>query len=272
MIYDFEFIKNTISAFDNVSVIGYSIEKRPIYCIQIGTGEKSAVFAASFHGLEYLTSAALIHFAGEYSSEKNIHKKLRVYIIPMVNPDGVDIAVNGINPKNIYHQDIIKNMGIINYTECWQSNSAGVDINHNFDAEWQSIKMMPSPTKYGGKFPVSEPETKTVVKFLTLIRPELFIAFHSQGKEIYYDFNNMENKRAEETGKALAASCGYKLCSPTGTASFGGAKDWYIQEFHKQAFTVELGSGKNPLPHSCLPQMEKDICNICMTAINRIFL
>ncbi len=272
MIYDIEYVRTALTAFDNVFVIGYSLEKRPIYCVQIGTGKKCAVFAAAFHGLEYMTSAALISFAQKYNHMKDIHKKLRLYIIPMVNPDGVNIAINGIDPKNIYHQSIVKNIGIIDYTKTWQANSAGVDINHNFDADWKSICENPSPTKYGGKFPCSEPETQTVTKILTWLRPELFIAFHSQGKEIYYDFNNMENKGAEETGKAIAASCGYKLCRPTGTAAFGGAKDWYIQEFRKQAFTVELGSGKNPLPNSQLPQMEKDVYNICMTAINKIFL
>lgn len=271
MTYDYIYISEKIHSFKNIFPIGRTIENRLIHCISIGKGEKSAVFAAAFHGLEYLTAAALLKFAEDYSLMEEYHDKLRVFIIPMINPDGVDIAINGINPKNIFHQKLIDYTGITNFTSVWQANSSGVDINHNFNADWKSIYNIPSPTKYGGKYPESEPETRALVKFLKITQPELFIAFHSQGKEIYYDFNSMENKRSKRTAEIIADKCGYRAAIPTGTASFGGAKDWYIKEYHKQAFTIELGYGRNPLPHSQLYEMERDTKKICLTAIDETY-
>ncbi len=271
MSYDYAYLMKEIKHFPNTFSIGLTSEFRDIPCIQIGNGTKTAVFAAAFHALEYLTTPALLFFARHFLEAMQYHSRVKLFIVPMVNPDGVEIAVNGINPRLPYHQDIIKNTGIIEFTKVWQANSAGVDINHNFNADWQSIKECPSPTKYGGLYPESEPETRAVVKLLRETEPELFIAFHSQGKEIYYDFNGMENKFAKTNAEQIAKICGYTACAPIGTAAFGGAKDWYIKEYHKQAYTVELGLGKNPLPHSQLEEMANDTCKICMYLIENTF-
>lgn len=270
MNFDYGYITRKVTHFENSFIIGRTIQNRNIYCIPIGKGKIFAVFAAAFHGLEYLTAPALLSFADEYRSMTQYHDKIKLFIIPMVNPDGVDIAIHGIDPANIYHQNLIKNTGIIDFTSKWQANAMGVDINHNFNADWESIYNKPSPSKYGGSYPESEPETRALVKFLKKASPKLFIAFHSQGKEIYYDFNGLENKRSKATAEKIAECCGYKVAVPTGTASFGGAKDWFIKEFHKQAFTVELGIGKNPLSDTQLPFMKEDTKKICIAAIDEI--
>lgn len=256
--------------FENVFIIGRSRLNKPLYCIPLGKGRKRAVFAAAFHGLEYLTAEALTGFALAFSKMHEYHSAIRVFVIPKVNPDGTEIAINGLNPQNKYHKEIIRNTGIIDFRNSWQSNAAGVDINHNFNADWDPILTAPAPTKYGGHFPESEPETHAVARFLRKCKPDLFAAFHSQGKEIYYDFNGMENKRAKKTAEAAARRAGYTVSIPEGTAAFGGAKDWYIKEFHKQAFTIELGIGKNPLPREQLPEMTADTIKICLAMIDEI--
>lgn len=270
MVYDYLYVSREVEKFANRFSIGKSEEGRELHCITVGNGEIPVVFAAAFHGLEYLTAPAVISFADAFTYMREYHSKIKLYVIPMVNPDGVEIAVRGINPQNSFHRRIIDNTGIIDFTRLWQSNARGVDINHNFDALWQSIKKSPSHTKYGGSKGESESETRAVVSFLRDVKPELFIAFHSQGKEIYYDFNGMENKFSQANAEFVAERCGYTACKPSGTASFGGAKDFYIQEFHKQAYTVELGEGSNPLPTSQLTSMTADTYKICMEFINRI--
>ena len=268
--YGYSYIVNEIKKFENNTVLGTSCEGRDIFSIQIGNGECSAVFAAAFHGLEYLTAPALLSFAHKFSKMSRYHNKLKLFIVPMVNPDGVEIALHGINPQLKYHRDIINNLGITEFCKTWQANAAGVDINHNFNANWQQIQPFPSPTKFGGEYPESEPETRAITSLLRKVQPELFIAFHSQGKEIYYDFNGMENKLAKGNAEYIADLCGYRAATTEGTASFGGAKDWYIQEYHKEAYTIELGYGKNPLPHSQLDDMIRDTYTICMGLIDRI--
>ena len=46
----------------------------------------------------------------------------------------------------------------------------------------------------------------------------------------------------------MATSSGYALDVPISIAEGGGFKDWFISEFKRPAFTIELGKGKNPLP------------------------
>ena len=270
MSYGYSYIINEVRKFDNVRVIGTSMENRDIFAIEIGCGEKCAVMAAAFHGLEYLTAAALMRFVHDFIQMQHYHQKIRVIFVPMVNPDGVEIALHGINPQLKYHKDIINHVGITEFTKVWQANASGVDINHNFNADWQSVLNAPSPTKYGGAYPESEPETRAVVSLLRETVPDLFIAFHSQGKEIYFDFNGLENKLAKGNAEYIAKISGYKAATTEGTASFGGAKDWYIQEYHKEAYTVELGTGKNPLPHSQLDEMATDTRKICLGLIDRL--
>lgn len=73
-------------------------------------------------------------------------------------------------------------------------------------------------------------------------------AFHSQGEEIYYQYGEYTPPRAPLIAQVLASASGYALSQPTGTASHGGLKDWFIETFHRPGFTIEIGRGKNPLP------------------------
>ncbi len=48
-----------------------------------------------------------------------------------------------------------------------------------------------------------------------------------------------------------------KFCSPlvlvyrpSPGPSYGGYKDWFIQDFNRPGYTLELGEGQNPLPMS----------------------
>ena len=62
-------------------------------------------------------------------------------------------------------------VGIHSFNHVWQANSRGVDINHNFDAKWQMVVDKPSPSKYGGEYAESEPETRAITEF---VRKEQF--------------------------------------------------------------------------------------------------
>ena len=48
----------------------------------------------------------------------------------------------------------------------------------------------------------------------------------------------------------LSKASGYMLDRPEGSASYGGFKDWFIKEYNKPCYTIEVGKGKNPLPFS----------------------
>lgn len=228
MCYDYKnMIRDTKMLTDNYNVIesfsiGKTVMEKDIPCLKIGKGEKKLFLSGAYHGLEYLTSAFLIKFLSRYTVSlmtetkyfgydiKNLYSKVTLYIVPMVNPDGVDIAVNGLDITNDYHRQLISMVGIHSFNKVWQANSRGVDINHNFDAKWQMVVDKPSPSKYGGKHPESEPETKAIAGLVRKEKFDMMLAFHSQGREIYYDFDGMASKNSEELAKKNGT--GERLC------------------------------------------------------------
>ncbi|MDO4617965.1 MAG: M14 family metallocarboxypeptidase [Clostridia bacterium] len=239
--------------------IGESVMEKKIYCVTYGEGEKKLFLNGAHHGLEYITSAFLMRFLFECEKAisngedmfgyriKELLKNVKLYIVPMVNPDGVDIAVNGLDITNRYHRHLISMVGIHSFNKVWQANARGVDINHNYDALWAEVSKKPSPTKYSGEKPESEPETKAIADFVRAENFDMLIAFHSQGEEIYYDFDGMAGEEAKKIAEKLSEVSGYPVRETVGTASFGGLKDWFIKEYGKMGFTVEMGRGKNPL-------------------------
>jgi g-D-glutamyl-meso-diaminopimelate peptidase len=57
----------------------------------------------------------------------------------------------------------------------------------------------------------------------------------------------------------MAASSGYALDVPVNIATGGGFKDWFIKEYSRPGFTVEVGKGENPLPITQATQIYKQI-------------
>ena len=73
------------------------------------------------------------------------------------------------------------------------------------------------------------------------------VALHTQGEVIYWDFGEVKVKGAYAKAQHLSRLSGYALDIPTGLAYGGGFKDWFIKEFARPGFTIELGKGLNPL-------------------------
>ncbi len=196
--------------------------------------------------MEWLTSAMLVKFIKNIEKNSDLlPEKVTLYCIPMVNPDGVEIS---------------------RFREGWQSNARGVDLNHNFDAGHDNSRAYekshgitgPGKTRYAGLYPFSEAETDALLKFVKSHNFKTIFAFHSQGMEVYYNYENLEPPYSYSVAKFLTENTDYKVCTPTGFASFGGFKDWFIKEYRRMGFTVEIGKGKNPLPLSDLSKVYEE--------------
>lgn len=288
MIYDYkqctEDIMNLTSEYPSAEgfVIGQSVMKKPIYCIKTGSGGKKIFINCAHHGLEYLTSAFIMRFLRDYSEALRngdeffgiipavMSRRVTIYTVPMVNPDGVDIAVHGLDITNPYHQKLISRVGIHSFNKVWQANAAGVDINHNYNAGWRVVKSRPSPTQYAGPYSESEPETKAMVEFIKKMKFDMLIAFHSQGREIYYDYDGMAAENSKRIADKMAEASGYTVGAPIGSAAFGGCKDWFIKEFGKAGFTVEIGSGKNPLPLEMLEDIYDENARLITASVKEL--
>lgn len=249
-----------------VNVIGKSLCQREIFALSIGKSTNPLLIAAAFHGQEWLTSLLALRFAEILLRSKTAKSSIwgippeaisrSVIIVPCVNPDGVEIAINGAETAGAYAQTCRKISD--SSTEKWNANARGVDLNHNFNAGWHLLReteiksgiVAPSPRRYGGYMPESEPESRALAVFTRKIRPRMAIALHSQGEEIFWEYGKNRPLRSKELAGIFASVSGYTLVQNSGLASHGGFKDWFIDYFNKPAFTVEIGKGTNPLPLS----------------------
>ena len=248
------------------SVLSKSLCGRDIDSIQIGNTKNMAFLSGAYHGMEWLTSLLLLKFLHELGqsikNKKSISeilvsdflKNRGLTIVPCVNPDGVEISLNGPSAAKNYQKLVTSICG--QDSSSWQANARGIDINHNFNAGWYALHNYeiannitgPSATRFGGMYPESEPETKAIVALCRKNKFRHAIAFHSQGEEIFWRFGDDISEKSELIAKVFSISSGYKMSDPTGLAVGGGFKDWFICEFKKPGFTIEIGKGKNPLP------------------------
>lgn len=258
--------------FVKCETIGYTHCEREINAFTIGGENETVLYVGGVHGMEFITSRILMRYFTTLCEHYKNCKKLNGYpirsylsnrgltVIPCLNPDGAAVSLMGAAAVG----EFAKLVNDLSGGNCrnWQANAVGVDINHNFNADWDNVKKRereigitaPCPSRFGGEFPESEPETKAFTAYCRTdnagrshnIRHA--IAFHSQGEEIYYTFGDKTPSRCYELASIMEKLSGYKLAEPVGTAVGGGLKDWLISELNIPAFTVEVGLGENPLP------------------------
>lgn len=262
------FIKNLCKKyrFIKCGIIGKSLCGRKLQYLKIGSDNSPVLFVSAFHGMEWLTSLLVLKFVESISKaiyyrdfvkESEISERLKekgLVVIPCINPDGVEISINGAKTAGIY-ESFVKKLSKNGKTNFWQANARGVDLNHNFDANWNELHELekangiktPGPTRYGGMAPESELETKALSDFCRKMNFRHVVAFHSQGEEIYWEFGEKTPQKAKIMAKKMSKLSGYKLSEPQGLAVGGGFKDWFVSKFEKPGFTVEIGKGKNPL-------------------------
>ena len=290
-VYNYECLKNDMERLGKEfsgmewGSIGQSLWGRELFYIRLGRGENVISYNGAHHGMEWLTSAMLMQFAEEYLQHqrngtpfcgfntKVLDGKTSLYIIPMVNPDGVDLATGGI-PSHLDERfrEILTGINPEGDFRRWQGNGRGVDLNHNYDALWEQSKAMEKEygvwgagaTRYSGDAPLSEPESRALVEFTRKMDFALTIAFHSQGKVIYHGFNGKTPPLSEKIVRAFECISPYKEDNAVGIASCGGYKDWFVDKFNRPGFTVEVGEGENPLPIENLPIIYKETLPIML--------
>lgn len=254
--------------FIDIFEIGRSIRGRSIYCVRLGnvSAPVTALYVGSHHGAESVTTGILLRYVNEFCEYKRtsgraygysvpfIFCERCVYVIPMLNPDGVEIAASGASPESPLYERL-RSMNKGDDFSLWQANERGVDLNHNYNMgfyEYKKIErelgIFAGGSKYSGQSPESEPETKALCGFIRAAEPDGILTLHTQGEEIYYKSGDHAPPKGKEIGKLLADMTGYKLSEPTGGAAYGGLTDWFIKEYNKPSFTLECGKGANPLP------------------------
>ena len=248
---------------------GKSVAERDLWCVQVGRGKKKVFLNGAHHALEWITASLLASFLWDFADAVETDAVLSGYrareifdtctytVMPMVNPDGVQMVVNGLQEGDPNYDNIIRWLDGQDVQQVWQANLNGVDLNHNYDALFEEGKRYaaevygitgPGPTRWSGAHPFSEPETIAVRSLVLEEEFPIAVAFHTQGEVIYWSF--ADNRNFLPQAQVLSEASGYALDNTTGISSYSGFKDWYLDKFDTPAFTVEGGKGENPLPFS----------------------
>ncbi|MCP8616107.1 M14 family metallopeptidase [Salirhabdus salicampi] len=271
----------SIFPFIHIEQIGTSVMGKSIFEIKIGRGPKKIHLNGAFHANEWITSAAIMTALNDYllaltNEEKmndldvsKFYENVTLSVVPMVNPDGVDLVLNG-PPHDPYfkEQAVNINEGHTNFSS-WKANINGVDLNNQFPAKWKVEKdrkvKHPAPRNFPGEKPLCEPEAKAMADLVEKENFHQVLAFHTQGKVIYWGYDEKEPVIAETIVNEYGRVSGY---TPVQTVdSHAGFKDWYIQQYEQPGFTIELGKGISPLPHSQFPSVYEECCNIFLASL-----
>ncbi|TDL34547.1 LysM peptidoglycan-binding domain-containing protein [Jeotgalibacillus sp. S-D1] len=254
--------------FLTITEVGKSIEGRVMNMVKVGKGSRRVQWNASFHANEWITSGILLSLLEEHlwhltnSNSPEHRERLRsynetsLYIIPMVNPDGVELVVNGPSAENKESVVAINN-GSTDFKD-WKANIAGIDLNDQFPAGWELEKertqvTAPAPRDFPGNAPLDQPESIAMAEVVQQIPFDIMIALHTQGAEIYWGYEGLEPPISEKYAELFSELSGYRAVRYVN--SHAGYKDWFISEFRKPGFTFELGRGVNPLPLSQFPEI-----------------
>ena len=262
---------------------------RPVDVMTIGRGERQVIFTAAHHANEWITAPVLLKFAEELADAlekggrifgvpaRTLERAATIYIVPMVNPDGVDLVTGAIQPGSAEYEraaGLAAGYPAIPFPEGWKANLNGVDLNLQYPAGWlraREIKFAqgftrPGPRDYVGRAPLSQPEVRGVAALTESVEPDVVLALHTQGEVIYWQFGGIEVPGARRLGEEFARLSGYELADTPEESAYAGYKDWVIRRYRRPGYTIEAGLGENPLPLTQFDKIYRDLLGILTTA------
>lgn len=247
------FLKDIAARYPQITAlkeVGKSFEGRTIWAIKISDNpelderEPAILFNSMHHAreimtpeitkdmVEYLTA----HFGKDLEVTKWVNN-YEIWVIPMLNVDG--------NNK-MWTKDSM-----------WRKNTRdehGVDLNRNYPTGWNSCKGSSSSTwaqDYRGRTPASEPETQSMMAFVSAIKPVFNISYHSYSELVLYPYGCTPKKTplteaVETIGGEIAKKLGYTPGTPWELLynADGGDIDWMYVEEQVIPYVIEVNSNR----------------------------
>jgi g-D-glutamyl-meso-diaminopimelate peptidase len=258
-------------------VLTHTAGGRPLKALRLGRGKRKVLMTAAHHGNEYITAILLWKLLETYCDAINmggslfgfsaqaLFRGVTLYLVPLANPDGVDLVTGEILPCSEGYRraaELSHHQPQVPFPLGWKANLQGVDLNLNYPAQWEQVRAVkgakginrPGPRDFPGHRPLDQPETRALTDLIRRIRPDAMAAWHTQGGEIYGKDSHGRYPDGD-LAKRLSCASGYGLEDVPEGSRGGGLRDWFLQEFGKPAFTIEAGRGENPLPMTDLPQL-----------------
>ncbi len=282
-------LQENYSSLMTLSSIGKTYEGRDVWMVKLSDNveqeedEPGVLFMAAHHGNEWPGVEICLFFI-RYMLEnyqntslpevRNTMDATQIYLLPMVNPDGVTADTRKNCAPN--HGPFGKKTTITSY---------GVNLNRNYDDPWFLAYVFPlryylpmiladSSMNYHGPYPFSENETKAVKTFAETHEFSISVSYHSYGEFIAYPWMHTSKQTPDETlfrsvGENISSINGYYLLVkrdrliPLYGGTLGSSENWLYREKGALAYTVEVGEERRPMN----PQVVSDLC-MTQTAVH----
>ena len=261
--------------------IGTSVDGRGIYACTVGNPEaqRKIMLTGGTHGKEYLSSLLVMTQIEYYLSNREtgsyndvsyatMLQECVFYVLPMVNPDGITLALEGIEAiqtpevratvEKIYADNLRDGLTTsddinVYLAYNWKANANGVDLNRNFAlSNWSEVRtgiLAPCFRNYKGPKAASEPETRAISAYVeSLGELDAMLAFHTAGQVVYWDCGVTGGVRQQtlDLARAVCEHTGYQLIYDAHLdASFN---DWITLEKGVPSVTVEIANVIYPMP------------------------
>jgi hypothetical protein len=190
------------------TVIGTSASGNPIVAYHYGTGSKEILLVGGIHGGYEWNTVLLAQQMKNYLKQNPsvIPAAVKVTIIPVLNPDGLKKVV-GTTTGNFTTSDVSDSDAVV---ISGRFNGNNVDLNRNFDCDWQATGKWQSRNVSGGTSAFSEPESKAIQNYVESNNPDAVLVWYSAAGGVYA--SNCHTGVSAETSaltNAVAKASGY---------------------------------------------------------------
>lgn len=275
--------------FITIGEIGKSVMGKSLYSLEIGNGDREVFYNGAHHANEWITTPILLKFIERYAdavsmgvniggvSASTLFDRTRLYLVPLVNPDGMDLVTGALDSGEYYERarELSENYPGIPFPSGWKANIDGIDTNLSYPAGWERAReikfqqgyTLPGPRDFVGDAPLSAVESRAVYDFTLSKNFLLTLSYHTQGEVIYWKYLDYLPERSFEIGQVFSNVSGYLLEDTPYASGFAGYKDWFIMQYNRPGYTIEAGFGENPLPISEFSEIYADNLGILVQGL-----
>lgn len=164
------------------TVLGTSVQKRDITAYHYGTGSKELLFVGGSHGGYEWNTSLVAYELMDYltANPKAIPANVKVTVIPVLNPDGLK-KVTGKEGRFTKADVSTSNEVVIS----GRFNANGIDLNRNFDCDWQTKGVWMTETVSGGSKTFSEPESLAFKNYVESHNPAGVVVWYSSAGGVF---------------------------------------------------------------------------------------
>lgn len=249
-------LRNRYSDLIKIYTAGYSEGSREIIMYTLGNGEKKALITGAIHAREHITTKYLLKVTEDYCNAYysatgyyggfniyNLLNEYTLYIIPCVNPDGLEIILSNDVPQ--------KNVRVSKLSE-YKANKNGVDLNRNFPIAWDYINngvTAPADYYFKGYESGSAKESQALMKLCFENDFAFMISVHIKGNCIFWGdtYKTQNNAVYKAFAEDICKASGLLMTEPTEKAKDygGGFENWFRHQFDRPGVCIELSDVEN---------------------------